>query len=756
MRTTPRYLAMLAAAALVAAVPAFADAPTANAATLPAPAPGSEVYLRPADRVFDVVGGGYGHGIGMSQYGAQGAATKGLKHSEILSFYYPGTTIAQTTLTTIKIGITIDNDGVVQVGARPGLAMATGGGKALALPPEPTQWKVTATGKTATTCVVESYQNSKWSVYQKDKTPCPVTFSSTQATESVGQAKSTVDLFLPGGERRVYRGTITAEHTGTTKLVTVNALPMEDYLRGVVPSEMPPSWQLEALKSQAVAARTYASTRSKHTSYYDTCDTTSCQVYKGRGARKPDGTITSYEWGSTNAAIDATPGEVLNFKFPDGVRLATTMYSSSNGGRAVAAGGDHKYLPAKDDPYDGAYAGGRPHAWNAKLPVAALESYFGIARVERIQILKRDGSGDWGGRVQSVRVEGFTSTGAYVSKDTSGNGIMGVRPWPSYSDGLSSNYFTINAKAADPGTVSPGTISRVAGSDRFSTAAEASRAFSPGVDVVYVASGSDFPDALAGAARAAYYGGPLLLTQTNAVPTATRDAMNRLRPTRVVVLGGTGAVSDSVAKSLQAMTTGRALQRVGGSNRYDTAALIAGYYPPRGKVAYVATGEDFPDALAGAALAGRDKAPVLLTKPTSVPAATAKALSTLRPDRIVVLGSTGAVSAGVASQLARYTSTGSVTRLAGSDRYGTAAAVAKQFSTATSVYVPSGENFPDALAAAAVAGSFGAPVLLTRSDRLPDAIRDELVRLKPQSAYVLGGPTVVSNTVVAKVRDAIN
>jgi putative cell wall-binding protein len=328
---------------------------------------------------------------------------------------------------------------------------------------------------------------------------------------------------------------------------------------------------------------------------------------------------------------------------------------------------------------------------------------------------------------------------------------MGARPWPANSDGLSSNYFTINQE-----TPSPGTVTRIAGSDRYATAAEASRAFAPGVEVVYVATGREFPDALAGAARAAANGAPLLLTQPTSVPQATRDAMARLRPGRVVVLGSAGAVSNSVAETLKSMTTTGNLQRVGGSDRYETAAMLARYYPSGGKVAYVATGVDFPDALAGAALAGRDKAPVLLTKPTSLPASTASALSTLRPDRVVVLGSTGAVSAGVASQLARYTRTGSVTRLAGSDRYGTAAAVAQQFGTATSVYVPSGENFPDALAAAAVAGAAGVPVLLTRGDRLPDAIRDQLTRLKPQAAYVVGGPTVVSNTVLDKVRAAIN
>lgn len=747
MRTTLRRLALIAAASLVTAVPGVAAAPVASAATLPAPQPGAEVYLRPADGTFDVVGGGFGHGIGMSQYGAQGAAAKGLTYDRILGFYYPGTDLVTQAPETMRIGITVDDDGVVRVGARTGLAIRTGTVSAT-LPAAPSQWRVRATGTTATSCVVESLTGSTWSAYESGRTPCPVTFSSPEGT---------VDLFLPSGERRVYRGTITAHHRGTTSLATVNTVAMQDYLRGVVPSEMPSSWRLEALKAQTVAARTYAAAATNGTSYYDTCDTTACQVYKGRGARNSDGSITSYEAASTNTAIDHTEGKVLTYRFSWGTGLATTMYSSSDGGQTAPGSAGHGYLKAQADPYDGVAASGRPHAWSASLPVTSLQSYFGIDRVERVQILERDGHGQWGGRVLSVRVEGFTPSGAYTYRDTTGNGIMSARSWPSHADGLSSNYFTIGSGAptTPPPTSTPGTVTRIAGSDRFATAAEASRAFSPGVDVVYVASGTEFPDALAGSARAAFNNAPLLLTMPSSLPSATRDAMTRLRPGRVVVLGGPGAVSDAVAQTLKGLTTTGDLQRVGGSNRYDTAALLAGYYPTGGPVAYVATGEDFPDALAGAAIAGRDNAPVLLTTATRLPAQTASALAALQPNRIVVLGGTGAVSSTVAAQLARYARSGAVTRLQGSDRFATAAAVAQQFGSATSVYVPSGANFPDALAGAAVAGGTGAPVLLTSSNRLPDATRAQLTRLRPATAYVLGGPGVVSDAVAAQVRDAI-
>ena len=714
-----------------------AGAATLVTAGLPAPQAGAEVYLRPADGVYDITGGGFGHGIGMSQYGAQGAALKGLTYNQILSFYYPGTALVAQAPDTIKVGITSDYDGIVRVGARPGLAM-TVGTTTTTLPSAPTQWRVRATGTTASTCVVESYDGSAWTVFSADKTPCPVRFSSTEGT---------VDLFLPTGERRIYRGAITAYHHGTTSLATINQLTLQDYLRGVVPSEMPPSWNDAALRSQTVAARTYAAGRTNGTSYYDTCDTTACQVYQGRGKRNADGTITSYEYDSTNTAIDGTKGQVLTYLFSDGVtRLATTMYSSSNGGQTVPGGAGHGYLIAQPDPYDGVAATGRPHAWSASLPAAALETRFGISDVERLQILSRDGLGQWGGRVLTVRVEGFTSSGAYVYVDTTGYGLMGAHPWPAYSDGLSSNYFGIAV----------GTASRIAGADRYATAAEVSKAFPTGVDVVYVASGVDFPDALGGAARAASNHAPLLLTAPTALPQATRDAMTRLRPGRVVVLGGTAAVSDAVAQTLSTLTTTGALQRVGGADRYETAALLAGYYQPGGSVAYVATGQDFPDALAGAALAGRDEAPVLLTGSSALPSSTASALATLQPGRIVILGGTGAVSSTVADQLARYATSGVVTRLQGSDRYATAAAIAQQFASAPSAYVASGEDFPDALAGAALAGGRGVPILLTGASALPDPTSTQLARLHPATAYVLGGTGVVSDTVLAEIRAAIS
>ncbi len=191
------------------------------------------------------------------------------------------------------------------------------------------------------------------------------------------------------------------------------------------------------------------------------------------------------------------------------------------------------------------------------------------------------------------------------------------------------------------------------------------------------------------------------------------------------------------------------VDRLGGSDRYATSAAIsAAAYTPGVATAYVATGTSFPDALSGAAAAGVEGAPVLLVQPTAIPAVIARELTRLHPGRIVILGGTGVVSPGVESALAGYT-TGSVTRLAGANRYGTSAAVsAASFSPGVSAaYVATGASFPDALSGAAVAGHVGAPVLLVSTTSIPAPVAAELTRLHPGRIVILGGTGVVSSAV---------
>ncbi|HKJ12778.1 MAG TPA: cell wall-binding repeat-containing protein, partial [Ornithinimicrobium sp.] len=530
----------------------------------------------------------------------------------------------------------------------------------------------------------------------------------------------------------------------STALQTVNRLPMQSYLRSVLPSEMPTSFHAAALRSQSVSARTYAARGVGGTSTYDTCDTTACQVYRGRGTRTSSGGVTSYEYSSTNAAVRDTNGEVLTYPFSWGRRLATTMFHSSSGGHTAAASSAHPYLSAHPDVYDDVAANKR-HTWTGELPVSTLESTFGIDWVERVQVLERDGDGEFGGRIERARIEGYDDAGRYTYRDVTGSQLRFARAYPTYSNGLFSEYFTFS----DEPTVQPAT--RISGSNRYATSAAAARAWSAGVDVAYIASGRNFPDALTAAARSGVPDAPLLITEPDSLPSATAQALGRLDPGRIIVVGGPGAVSGTVLNQLKPYAS-NGVQRIDGSNRYTTAAKVVSDYPPDVPRVYLASGENYPDALAGAALAAHQNAPLLLTKPGSLPASMAEELERLSPGRLIVLGGSGAVSTSTARQAARYSDTGTFTRVSGPNRYGTAEAVSRLYpASRRRAYVASGSAYPDALVAAARAGRQGAPLVLTDSTSVPSQTTEALERLSLSSIYVVGGPGVVNDRVLAEL-----
>lgn len=198
-----------------------------------------------------------------------------------------------------------------------------------------------------------------------------------------------------------------------------------------------------------------------------------------------------------------------------------------------------------------------------------------------------------------------------------------------------------------------GNVTRIAGADRFETSALIAQAFPNEVDVVGVATGLDFPDALAGGAVAAAYDAPILLTRPEALPAVTAATIKDLAPTTIRVLGGTQAVANEVAVELGTFTSEPVL-RVFGADRFATAANIVALFPEVPTTVYIATGLDFPDAVAGTPAAAKDGAPLLLVRKNEIPAATAQILDAIKPTRIVVLGGLVAIDAAVEAQLASY------------------------------------------------------------------------------------------------------
>jgi len=298
-------------------------------------------------------------------------------------------------------------------------------------------------------------------------------------------------------------------------------------------------------------------------------------------------------------------------------------------------------------------------------------------------------------------------------------------------------------------------ISRWSGTDRYGTAVAVSQARYPnGADVVYVATGTSFPDALTGAAAAAGRG-PVLLVSAAGVPPATSAELHRLAPKRLVVLGGPDAVSPTSVAQAAAAAGGAAVTRAGGADRYATSAAVsAATFGPGVPVAYVATGSDFPDALAASAAAG-GKGPVLLAGDVLDPAV-ASELTRLHPAKLIVAGDTTAVSDDVASDAQAAAATTFMTRVAGFGHYGTPAAVSGAAFTpgAPMVFLATRDNFADGLAAAAASAGRG-PLLLVGATFLPNVVAGELRRLQARATVVIGGQASISDNVAALV-DAVS
>ncbi|GAA3808645.1 SpoIID/LytB domain-containing protein [Nocardioides panacisoli] len=361
---------VLSAALVAIGAPAVAHTPAG---------PDGHGSARRGPASIQLEGRGYGHGHGMSQYGAQGAATQdGKSYRQILRFYYPGTDWG-TAGRTVSVQISADTSDDVVVANRSRLrvrSVATGDSWPLSQQGAK-RWRIVPTG------------------HGRDSQVAVLTDGWHSVRDIRGEAELTaggrpIRLFHPGGSTR-YRGALRSAIVGGGR-ETVNVLPLDSYLRGVVPQEMPASWDPEALKAQAVAARTYAAfeRRNPVASDYQICDTSSCQVYGGASAEQP----------GSDAAVRATRHQVLT----SGGKPAFTQFSASNGGWTVEA--DEPYLRAARDPWDP--WSGNPYAhWTVRVPATAIErAYPSIGDFRRLKVTRRDGNGAWNGRALRVRVVG--------------------------------------------------------------------------------------------------------------------------------------------------------------------------------------------------------------------------------------------------------------------------------------------------------------------------------------------------------------
>jgi len=296
-------------------------------------------------------------------------------------------------------------------------------------------------------------------------------------------------------------------------------------------------------------------------------------------------------------------------------------------------------------------------------------------------------------------------------------------------------------------------VVRIAGASRYSTAIAISKAGFPdpvtSVPVVFVASGTNFPDALSAGPAAANLGGPLLLTSPSALPSEVTAEINRLNPDKIVVVGGTGSVSASVYSALSGLAP--EIVRLGGADRYATSLIVSEYAfeSEDTDTAFVADGAGFADALAAGAAAGAYDAPVVLVRgiSSSVSTAARNYLEDLGLTQIFAVGGASVISPSMLASLGTIAAT---ERLWGADRIATAVDVNDEaFDSSEFVYLSNAFSFPDALAGGVLATRQPGPLFTVPANCVPTSVLSAITALGATEVRLLGGAGILTVRVAA-------
>ncbi|MCM3742065.1 cell wall-binding repeat-containing protein [Oceanobacillus luteolus] len=288
-------------------------------------------------------------------------------------------------------------------------------------------------------------------------------------------------------------------------------------------------------------------------------------------------------------------------------------------------------------------------------------------------------------------------------------------------------------------------VERISGYMRYDTAVEVSKQGWNSADTVIITRGDDFADALAGVPLAYQLDAPILMTPSKRLWDNTLEEIKRLGAEHAIILGGEGAVSKSVAKALE--DAGLEVERINGSSRFETAALIAERIAPEGiDNAVIANGMDFPDALSVASYAAKEGLPILLTMNNKLANATEAAVEELGVKETIVVGGKSVVAENVERALPQPT------RLGGNDRYETNIEIAAHFGLDTKhIYVATGQNYADALSGGVLAAKENSAILLVHH-RIPSAVSDYMKKENFESLSIFGGTGAVDSSVEEDLR----
>ncbi|WP_347548570.1 cell wall-binding repeat-containing protein [Pseudalkalibacillus hwajinpoensis] len=289
-------------------------------------------------------------------------------------------------------------------------------------------------------------------------------------------------------------------------------------------------------------------------------------------------------------------------------------------------------------------------------------------------------------------------------------------------------------------------VYRIYGDNRYETALQiAYNGWPAGTNTVVLSRDMNFPDALAGAPLAYDLDAPILLNPKDSLHETVRTAIRDLGATNVVILGGPGAISTSVEKYLRD-TMKLNVKRIGGENRFETAAKIANELEPYDS-AVVAYGFNFPDALSIAPYAAVNGMPILLSETNNLPAASKAAL--INVDDTIVVGGTSVISENVTKQLKAY----NPMRISGDNRYETSVNIVRKLGIqADYMTIATGENYADALTGSVYAALWKEPIVLVKKNSVPDPVLDLIDDEGTHTFTILGGYSAVSESVEDTLR----
>ncbi len=701
--------------------------PTVQSPSLASGANGSTLASAATTPSWVLHGAGWGHGLGMSQYGAYEMAKAGYSAQQILGHYYSGTTYSKVKDSDwVNVNVVYGASSVTTVSS----ALSSGGGA----------FTVALGGKTMTgkagDAVSFSVSNS---VVKASCSACtPTSLTGAQAVLSwddrTAAATGPTLMKIGGTQYRDGAAIIKAKSASTLNAVMQVRIHDEylDYL-----AESPWSWSLEALKAQAAAARGYV--MKKHAAgIRSTCnchvyDTTADQVYGGY----PSSGNRTY-WPNWQNAVRATGEPDTGYVSKYGSSIISAFYSSSSGGRTednedVWGGDPIGYLRGVSDSWS-LKTSNPARAWRQVTSGSSLAGVFGLPDVARLDLSDRTSNG-------GVERATATSSGGATRSITGDQFRMVAASGTSFSSRVNS-------------TMIRHLTQRLGGDNRYAVGAAVARTVAAGASSVVIASGenTNLPDASVAGPLASTLNAPLLLTQRAKLPAETGAELSRRGSVlkTAYVVGGTGAVDQTVVAELQ--RRGLTVVRVAGPDRYATAAQVAREIGKKRTVTAVmmAGGFGLADALAGSGPASALKEPILLTPADRLAPATSSAMADLGAKYVHIVGGTAVVGQGVEDELRKSKT---VRRLGGDNRYAVSATIANYFrgqmpSTAEMV-ITSGQDA--SLVDSLVAGTRRSLMVLVTPTSLPATAAEAMQRTPAlETVTAVGGTAVVSNSVLSR------